>query len=149
MGSGIQGQGEEGQGSSRPGGPAAVLPHQDASFLYTEPLGRVLGLWIAVEDATLENGCLSFIPGSHTSEDTCLSLPTHTLPTMGEEPRKERPMAPSLSAGGVSRRMVRNPAGSAPGTCFLGSEPARDNSLFVPTPVKRGRQDAESRKAGP
>ncbi|XP_032978723.1 phytanoyl-CoA dioxygenase domain-containing protein 1 isoform X4 [Rhinolophus ferrumequinum] len=40
--------------------------------------------------------------------------------------------------GGVSRRMVRAPAGSAPGTCFLGSEPARDNSLFVPTPVQRG-----------
>lgn len=79
-----------GLGSSRPGGPAAVSPHQDASFLYTEPLGRVLGLWIAVEDATLENGCLWFIPGSHTSEDTCLSLPTHTLPTMGEGPRKKR-----------------------------------------------------------
>ncbi|XP_064346671.1 phytanoyl-CoA dioxygenase domain-containing protein 1 isoform X4 [Camelus dromedarius] len=41
-------------------------PHQDASFLYTEPLGRVLGVWIALEDATLENGCLWFIPGSHT-----------------------------------------------------------------------------------
>ncbi|XP_065386100.1 phytanoyl-CoA dioxygenase domain-containing protein 1 isoform X13 [Macaca fascicularis] len=39
---------------------------KDASFLYTEPLGRVLGVWIAVEDATLENGCLWFIPGSHT-----------------------------------------------------------------------------------
>ncbi|XP_032978719.1 phytanoyl-CoA dioxygenase domain-containing protein 1 isoform X1 [Rhinolophus ferrumequinum] len=83
-----------------------ALAVKDASFLYTEPLGRVLGLWIAVEDATLENGCLWFIPGSHTS--------------------------------GVSRRMVRAPAGSAPGTCFLGSEPARDNSLFVPTPVQRG-----------
>ncbi|XP_055255676.1 phytanoyl-CoA dioxygenase domain-containing protein 1 isoform X2 [Moschus berezovskii] len=83
-----------------------VTPHQDASFLYTEPLGRVLGLWIALEDATLENGCLWFIPGSHT--------------------------------GGVSRRMVRAPAGSAPGTSFLGSEPTRDNSLFVPTPVLRG-----------
>ncbi|XP_059514251.1 phytanoyl-CoA dioxygenase domain-containing protein 1 isoform X2 [Myotis daubentonii] len=40
--------------------------HQDATFLYTEPLGRVLGVWIALEDATLENGCLWFIPGSHT-----------------------------------------------------------------------------------
>ncbi|KAI4547483.1 hypothetical protein MG293_004038 [Ovis ammon polii] len=39
---------------------------KDASFLYTEPLGRVLGLWIALEDAMLENGCLWFIPGSHT-----------------------------------------------------------------------------------
>ncbi|XP_048970963.1 phytanoyl-CoA dioxygenase domain-containing protein 1 isoform X9 [Canis lupus dingo] len=38
----------------------------DSTFLYTEPLGRVLGIWIALEDATLENGCLWFIPGSHT-----------------------------------------------------------------------------------
>uniref|UniRef100_A0A8C0LAP1 Phytanoyl-CoA dioxygenase domain-containing protein 1 n=1 Tax=Canis lupus dingo TaxID=286419 RepID=A0A8C0LAP1_CANLU len=43
-----------------------VSPHQDSTFLYTEPLGRVLGIWIALEDATLENGCLWFIPGSHT-----------------------------------------------------------------------------------
>ncbi|XP_036605068.1 phytanoyl-CoA dioxygenase domain-containing protein 1 isoform X2 [Trichosurus vulpecula] len=43
-----------------------VTPHQDATFLHTEPLGRVLGVWIALEDATLENGCLWFIPGSHT-----------------------------------------------------------------------------------
>uniref|UniRef100_A0A8D0H3X6 Phytanoyl-CoA dioxygenase domain-containing protein 1 n=1 Tax=Sphenodon punctatus TaxID=8508 RepID=A0A8D0H3X6_SPHPU len=44
-----------------------VRPHQDATFLYTEPLGRVLGFWIALENATQENGCLWFIPGSHTN----------------------------------------------------------------------------------
>ena len=73
-------------GSSCPGGPAAVSPHQDASFLYTEPLGRVLGVWIALEDATLENGCLWFIPGSHTGEATCLSLPTRPHPPQGRDP---------------------------------------------------------------
>lgn len=52
-----------------------VSPHQDATFLYTEPLGRVLGLWIAMEDAMLENGCLWFIPGSHTREDTIYAFP--------------------------------------------------------------------------
>uniref|UniRef100_A0A8C3CRM5 Phytanoyl-CoA dioxygenase domain-containing protein 1 n=1 Tax=Cairina moschata TaxID=8855 RepID=A0A8C3CRM5_CAIMO len=46
---------------------AAVTPHQDATFLHTEPLGRVMGFWIALEDATQENGCLWFIPGSHTN----------------------------------------------------------------------------------
>ncbi|OBS81046.1 hypothetical protein A6R68_20774 [Neotoma lepida] len=55
-----------------------VSPHQDATFLYTEPLGRVLGVWIAIEDALLENGCLWFIPGSHTSED--LSILTQPTP---------------------------------------------------------------------
>ncbi|XP_008577665.1 PREDICTED: phytanoyl-CoA dioxygenase domain-containing protein 1 [Galeopterus variegatus] len=110
------GHGEQGHGPAQThffkleqlhfSGSAAVLPHQDASFLYTEPLGQLLGLWIALEDTTLENGCLWFIPGSHTS--------------------------------GVSRRLIRAPSGSMPGTRFLGSEPARDNNLFVPTPVRRG-----------
>lgn len=45
-----------------------VTPHQDATFLYTEPLGRVMGMWIALEDATINNGCLWFIPGSHNSK---------------------------------------------------------------------------------
>ncbi|XP_061460516.1 phytanoyl-CoA dioxygenase domain-containing protein 1 isoform X3 [Rhineura floridana] len=51
----------------QPGIGGEVTPHQDATFLHTEPLGRVVGLWIAVENATQENGCLWFIPGSHTS----------------------------------------------------------------------------------
>ncbi|XP_026152776.1 phytanoyl-CoA dioxygenase domain-containing protein 1 isoform X1 [Mastacembelus armatus] len=44
-----------------------VTPHQDATFLFTEPLDRVMGLWIALEDASVNNGCLWFIPGSHNS----------------------------------------------------------------------------------
>lgn len=42
----------------------AYTPHQDASFLNTEPI-HLAGLWIALDDATKENGCLEFIPGSH------------------------------------------------------------------------------------
>jgi len=41
-----------------------VTCHQDATFLYTEPLS-VVGLWFALEDATIENGCLWAIPGGH------------------------------------------------------------------------------------
>jgi len=41
-----------------------VTCHHDASFLYTEPL-RLVGLWFALEDATIENGCLWAIPGGH------------------------------------------------------------------------------------
>jgi phytanoyl-CoA hydroxylase len=39
-----------------------VRCHQDATFLHTEPQALV-GLWFALEDATLENGCLWAIPG--------------------------------------------------------------------------------------
>lgn len=42
----------------------AVPPHQDSTFLYTNRPSAV-GFWIALEDATKENGCLSFAPGSH------------------------------------------------------------------------------------
>ena len=38
--------------------------HQDATFLYTEPLS-VTGFWFALEDATLDNGCLWAAPGGH------------------------------------------------------------------------------------
>ena len=41
-----------------------VTCHQDSTFLYTEP-NRIAGLWFALEDATLENGCLWAIPGGH------------------------------------------------------------------------------------
>lgn len=41
-----------------------VPPHQDSTFLYTKPLSAV-GFWFALEDCTMNNGCLSFIPGSH------------------------------------------------------------------------------------
>lgn len=38
--------------------------HQDATFLYTDPIS-VTGFWFAIEDATLENGCLWAAPGGH------------------------------------------------------------------------------------
>ena len=41
-----------------------VACHQDATFLYTDPM-TVTGFWFAVEDATLENGCLWAKPGAH------------------------------------------------------------------------------------
>ncbi|MGI9419528.1 MAG: phytanoyl-CoA dioxygenase family protein, partial [Geminicoccaceae bacterium] len=41
-----------------------VICHQDATFLHTEP-SSVVGFWFALEDATLENGCLWAEPGGH------------------------------------------------------------------------------------
>uniref|UniRef100_A0A669QPP8 Phytanoyl-CoA dioxygenase domain-containing protein 1 n=1 Tax=Phasianus colchicus TaxID=9054 RepID=A0A669QPP8_PHACC len=83
-----------------------VTPHQDATFLHTEPLGKVLGFWIALEDAMEENGCLWFIPGSHTS--------------------------------GITRRMVRAAQGASTCVEFVGSEPAYDDSKFIPVPISKG-----------
>jgi phytanoyl-CoA hydroxylase len=41
-----------------------VACHQDSTFLYTEPM-TVTGFWFAIEDATLQNGCLWTKPGAH------------------------------------------------------------------------------------
>ncbi|XP_023949049.1 phytanoyl-CoA dioxygenase domain-containing protein 1 isoform X1 [Bicyclus anynana] len=49
-----------------PGLGGEVIAHQDASYLYTEPIPPV-GLWIALEDATVQNGCLWMAAGSHKS----------------------------------------------------------------------------------
>lgn len=42
-----------------------VTSHQDSTFLYTTPRQTCIGLWLALDDATLENGCLWIRPGSH------------------------------------------------------------------------------------
>lgn len=41
--------------------------HVDSPYFTTVPHGRYLGCWIALEDATVENGCLQVIPGGHRS----------------------------------------------------------------------------------
>ena len=38
--------------------------HQDSTFIYTTP-ETCLGLWFALEDANVNNGCLWAIPGDH------------------------------------------------------------------------------------
>ncbi|XP_014245544.1 phytanoyl-CoA dioxygenase domain-containing protein 1 [Cimex lectularius] len=43
-----------------------VKPHQDSTYLFTEP-NTLVGIWIPLVDTTIENGCLWFIPGSHES----------------------------------------------------------------------------------
>lgn len=44
-----------------------MTDHIDSTFLYVEPIDHLIGIWIAVDDANEENGCLAFIPGSHKS----------------------------------------------------------------------------------
>jgi phytanoyl-CoA hydroxylase len=41
-----------------------VSSHQDSTFIYTEP-ESCIGFWFALEDATLENGCMYAAPGGH------------------------------------------------------------------------------------
>ena len=41
-----------------------VVCHQDSTFLYTEPESAV-GFWVALEDASKDNGCFWVAPGGH------------------------------------------------------------------------------------
>jgi len=50
----------------QPGIGGEVGCHQDATFLYTNPI-TVTGFWFAIEDATITNGCLWAAPGGHTT----------------------------------------------------------------------------------
>jgi phytanoyl-CoA hydroxylase len=43
-----------------------VTCHQDSTYLYAQEL-PVTGFWFALEDATIDNGCLWAIPGAHRS----------------------------------------------------------------------------------
>jgi ectoine hydroxylase-related dioxygenase (phytanoyl-CoA dioxygenase family) len=39
--------------------------HQDSFYFAFEPARPIIGAWLAVTEATLENGCLHVLPGSH------------------------------------------------------------------------------------
>lgn len=42
--------------------------HQDEAYWEPSLMYRALGCWMPLDDATIESGCLSFIPGSHRNE---------------------------------------------------------------------------------
>lgn len=47
-------------------GTATPTPwHQDCAYWIDLPDRRAVSCWIALDDATVENGCLWFVPGSH------------------------------------------------------------------------------------
>ncbi len=50
----------------QPGIGGEVVCHTDHTFLWTEPQS-VVGFWVAIEEATLANGCLHVLPGGHRS----------------------------------------------------------------------------------
>lgn len=48
---------------ARYGEPSPV--HADETYVMSEPQGFVTGVWIALDDSLIKNGCLQFLPGSH------------------------------------------------------------------------------------
>lgn len=56
--------------------------HQDSTYIYTEP-DSCIGFWFALEDATVDNGCMYFIAGQHTEplRQRNFRIDDHTLVT--------------------------------------------------------------------
>ena len=79
-----------------------VTPHQDSTFLYTEP-ESCTGFWFALEDATLENGCMHFIPGAHKEPLKRLNYRqddgTFVIETLDDTPWKGDPVPAEAPTG--------------------------------------------------
>ena len=50
--------------------------HQDWSYWYG---AHKLSIWVALDDATVENGCLKLFPGSHKSALFTMAMPVMAL----------------------------------------------------------------------
>ena len=56
----------------KPAGARGQALHQDQYYLRVEP-GTCIAAWMAVDDCTVENGCLRVVPGSQTMPLLCLT----------------------------------------------------------------------------
>ena len=76
--------------------------HQDASFLYTSPPSAT-GLWLAIDDATVENGCLQALPGGHRGplrQRFRRNGPDTRMTTLDATPWPDMPPVPLEAASG-------------------------------------------------
>lgn len=69
-----------------PGGQAKPL-HQDQSYFRVQPEDALITAWIALDEATITNGCMQYIPGSHRHGTFPIAMdperPTHHIPDTG------------------------------------------------------------------
>ncbi|CAB3409575.1 unnamed protein product [Caenorhabditis bovis] len=96
-------------GATQPRIGGAVTDHVDSTFLRVDPIDHLTGVWIAIDEASVENGCLSFIPGSHKDFSSTDHRFVRTHDTTG---------GPLLK--------------------FIGTQPTYDQSKFVPAPISKG-----------
>lgn len=115
------------------------MPHQDNSFIYTEPQ-TCTGLWLALEDATLSNGCLWAIPGSHKSSiffplsGLFLTRIIYPLPRLIGSNHFSFLFYSMVAADGLVRKFYRD----EDGVKFDRPSPSYDKKDFVPIEVKAG-----------
>ena len=126
--------------------------HQDGEYWPIRPLATC-SVWIAVDAATTENGCLRVIPGSHRRRRLGkhdyngaegLSLP---LEIRAEEYDEETAQDIVLAPGQISLHDVFLIHGSAPNRS---EQPRRGMTLrYMPTTSTYRRDLADGRRGGP
>jgi phytanoyl-CoA hydroxylase len=76
-------------------------PHQDNAYFMVTPADSVITCWGAVDDATLENGCMQYYPGSHKAgmiKHEWIKDTPHQVP-VGYD--LSRPLPVPIKAGGI------------------------------------------------
>jgi len=76
-------------------------PHQDNAYFMVKPADAVITCWGAVDDATIENGCMQYYPGSHKAgmiEHKWIEGTPHQVP-VGYDMSKPVPVP--IKAGGI------------------------------------------------
>ncbi|HEU5317653.1 MAG TPA: phytanoyl-CoA dioxygenase family protein [Chloroflexota bacterium] len=74
--------------------------HQDTAYFDWLPLGGIVGCWIALDPATVENGCMQVIPGTH-DEGPVAHFHHRDCQIADERVQVERAIAIPLAPGGV------------------------------------------------
>jgi len=80
-----------------PGSEQVVVWHQDASYNLMD--ARCVVVWLAIDDASVENGCMRFIPGSHLLGG--LDFTTNGGHQVGDAETHGAPIPIELKAGQV------------------------------------------------
>eukprot|EP00484_Ammonia_sp_Unknown_P030853 CAMPEP_0197053672 /NCGR_PEP_ID=MMETSP1384-20130603/27882_1 /TAXON_ID=29189 /ORGANISM="Ammonia sp." /LENGTH=353 /DNA_ID=CAMNT_0042486607 /DNA_START=91 /DNA_END=1152 /DNA_ORIENTATION=+ len=83
----------------QPGIGGEVGVHQDSTFLLTEPVKSVHGLWLCIDDTDTSNGCIWLVPGSH--KDAAIGLRNRFRRTQQDYEQTE--LVPLIEDGALSK----------------------------------------------
>lgn len=137
---------------AKPAGKGRRVPwHQDGEYWPIRPLATC-SVWLAIDDATVDNGCLEVIPGSHRGgnllDHEMNSSPDLSLPLQlkADQFDASRAVPITLEAGQVSFHDVFLVHGSAPNRS---DSPRRGMTLrYMPTSSVYVRDQAGRRDQG-
>lgn len=90
---------------NKPPGSVSHPPHQDLYYFPFRPVEKIIAAWTAVDDVTVENGCLYVIPKSHKQGILYPHAPLtgasrlyhgikHSVPGSDQDPRVDLEMSP-------------------------------------------------------